>query len=134
MREHLFSEVSELFHKLDLGMLPISVVFPYLPIKAHRDRDAARAELSQIFTKVIRQRKASGAQVLGPVTASDFPQLNAFPDPPPTPECLEISRNPRSVTAFLRAAYSRLERGRPRFRSPTCSRASSMRATRTATR
>ena len=43
-------------------MQPISVIFPYLPIAAHRRRDASRLELSRIFTKVIRARKASGVK------------------------------------------------------------------------
>eukprot|EP00959_Pyramimonas_sp_CCMP1952_P169476 3540344-Pyramimonas_sp.AAC.1 len=60
VREQLFEKVSELFHYLDLGMLPISVVFPYLPIKAHRDRDWARKQLSEIFSKIINNRRASG--------------------------------------------------------------------------
>jgi sterol 14-demethylase len=61
VREHLFDRVADLFHDLDMGMQPISVVFPYLPIAAHRKRDASRAELATIFTKIIRARKASGA-------------------------------------------------------------------------
>ena len=39
VRENMFTEVSTLLHDLDEGMMPISVVFPYLPIPAHRRRD-----------------------------------------------------------------------------------------------
>jgi sterol 14-demethylase len=60
VREHLFDRVADLFHDLDMGMQPISVIFPYLPIAAHRKRDSSRAELAKIFTKIIRARKASG--------------------------------------------------------------------------
>jgi cytochrome P450 len=60
VREHLFDRVADLFHDLDMGMQPISVVFPYLPIAAHRKRDQSRAELAKIFTKIIRARKDSG--------------------------------------------------------------------------
>lgn len=35
----MFTQVAELFHDLDAGMLPVSVLFPYLPIPAHRRRD-----------------------------------------------------------------------------------------------
>jgi hypothetical protein len=35
----MFSQVAELFHDLDAGMLPVSVLFPYLPIPQHRRRD-----------------------------------------------------------------------------------------------
>ncbi|XP_030547580.1 obtusifoliol 14-alpha demethylase [Rhodamnia argentea] len=60
VREKLFDDVSELFHDLDNGMLPISVVFPYLPIPAHRRRDQARKKLSQIFASIISSRKCAG--------------------------------------------------------------------------
>ncbi|KAK9811423.1 hypothetical protein WJX72_003728 [[Myrmecia] bisecta] len=62
VRENMFRQVTDLYHDLDMGMLPISVMFPYLPIEAHRKRDRAREELSKIFAKVIQARKASGAQ------------------------------------------------------------------------
>lgn len=52
VRENLFNTVYKYFHDLDMGMRPISVFFPYLPIEAHRKRDAARAELARIFSKV----------------------------------------------------------------------------------
>ena len=35
----MFTQVAELFHDLDAGMLPVSVLFPYLPIPPHRRRD-----------------------------------------------------------------------------------------------
>ena len=58
VRENLFEEVYRQFHFLDMGMQPISVLFPYLPIKAHRDRDRARKEMSAIFMKIIKARRA----------------------------------------------------------------------------
>ena len=39
MREQVFERVSDLLHDLDEGMLPISVLLPYLPIPAHFKRD-----------------------------------------------------------------------------------------------
>ncbi|XP_051180165.1 obtusifoliol 14-alpha demethylase [Lolium perenne] len=60
VREKLFDDVSALFHDLDNGMIPISVIFPYLPIPAHRKRDQARARLAEIFSTIIKSRKASG--------------------------------------------------------------------------
>ena len=39
VQEQLFSQVTSLFHDLDMGMLPISVLLPYLPIPAHNRRD-----------------------------------------------------------------------------------------------
>jgi len=42
-------------------MLPISVLWPYAPIAAHRRRDAARAELAAVFKTIITARRASQA-------------------------------------------------------------------------
>lgn len=60
VRDQLFQNVSDLFHDLDNGMLPISVLFPRMPIPAHRRRDKARKQLADIFSKIIQNRKASG--------------------------------------------------------------------------
>ncbi|PKU74487.1 obtusifoliol 14-alpha demethylase [Dendrobium catenatum] len=60
VRDKLFDDVSALFHDLDNGMRPISVIFPYLPIPAHRQRDRARFRISEIFATIIKSRKCSG--------------------------------------------------------------------------
>lgn len=60
VRNQLFDDVSALFHDLDSGMLPISVIFPYLPIPAHRRRDQARKKLAEIFGRIINSRKEAG--------------------------------------------------------------------------
>ncbi|KAG9144770.1 hypothetical protein Leryth_017243 [Lithospermum erythrorhizon] len=60
VRNQLFDDVSALFHDLDNGMLPISVLFPYLPIPAHRRRDQARKKIAQIFGNIIASRKQAG--------------------------------------------------------------------------
>ncbi|EEF50132.1 sterol 14-demethylase [Ricinus communis] len=60
VRDKLFDDVSALFHDLDNGMLPISVLFPYLPIPAHRRRDRARKKLAEIFANIIASRKLAG--------------------------------------------------------------------------
>ncbi|XP_041996191.1 sterol 14-demethylase-like [Salvia splendens] len=60
VRNKLFDDVSALFHHLDNGMLPISVIFPYLPIPAHRRRDQARKKLADIFASIIASRKETG--------------------------------------------------------------------------
>jgi len=61
IRETLYSEVTDLVHDLDKGIVPLSVFFPYAPIEAHRKRDAARKNLAKIFDKVIQARRESGA-------------------------------------------------------------------------
>ncbi|KAJ9186155.1 hypothetical protein P3X46_005690 [Hevea brasiliensis] len=60
VRDKLFDDVSALFHDLDNGMLPISVLFPYLPIPAHHRRDRARKRLAEIFANIIASRKLAG--------------------------------------------------------------------------
>lgn len=60
VRNKLFDDVSALFHDLDNGMLPISVIFPYLPVPAHRRRDQARKKLADIFAGIIASRKQTG--------------------------------------------------------------------------
>ncbi|KAL2613404.1 hypothetical protein R1flu_025096 [Riccia fluitans] len=62
VRKHLFGEVSQLIYDLDQGMVPISVLFPYLPIAVHRKRDAARKRLEEIFGGIIEKRKKSGIE------------------------------------------------------------------------
>ena len=39
VRENMFEEIARLYHDLDQGMQPISVIFPNLPIAVHRTRD-----------------------------------------------------------------------------------------------
>ncbi len=55
----MFHQVADLFHDLDMGMLPISVLFPYLPIPPHwrRDRCAQKhapslAPTTRLFRKL----------------------------------------------------------------------------------
>lgn len=60
VRDKLFADVSALFHDLDNGMQPISVLFPYLPIPAHRRRDQSRKKLAEIFKTIINSRKREG--------------------------------------------------------------------------
>ncbi|KAG2500972.1 hypothetical protein HYH03_000794 [Edaphochlamys debaryana] len=60
VREQLFEQVADLLHGLDEGMVPLSVFFPYAPIPVHFKRDRCRKQLSEIFAKIIRNRRDSG--------------------------------------------------------------------------
>lgn len=60
VRDKLFDDVSTLFHDLANGMLPISVIFLYLPIPAHRCCDQARKKLAEIFANIISSCKCAG--------------------------------------------------------------------------
>lgn len=59
VRENLFGEVCHLIHDMDQGMQPISVLANWLPIKAHRLRDAARKKLGELFEPIIKARRES---------------------------------------------------------------------------
>jgi sterol 14alpha-demethylase len=69
-RGHIFKELQALYHDLDHGLTPISVFWPDAPTQAHRKRNAARKEMTKLFTKVIRERrqnpdKSDGTDILG---------------------------------------------------------------------
>jgi sterol 14-demethylase len=57
VRETMFGEVARIYHDLDKGVTPLSFFFPYAPIPAHAMRDKARAEMVELFSKVIRTRR-----------------------------------------------------------------------------
>jgi len=60
VREGMFADVARIYHDLDKGVTPLSFFFPYAPTAAHKQRDNARIEMVQIFSKVIRQRREKG--------------------------------------------------------------------------
>jgi sterol 14alpha-demethylase len=57
VREQMFKEVSELYHDLDQGLTPLTVFWPTAPTPEHAKRDAARKQMVQLFTKVIKDRR-----------------------------------------------------------------------------
>jgi len=57
VRERMSGRIAKLYHDLEHGMNPITVIAPTLPIQKHRARDAARKEMVEIFTAVIRERR-----------------------------------------------------------------------------
>jgi len=50
-------EFARLYHDLEGGLNPIAFFFPNAPIKAHKIRDRARAEIAELFGKFIKQRR-----------------------------------------------------------------------------
>lgn len=57
IRHQMFHEMHTLYQMLDQGLTPLSVFFPYAPIEAHKKRDQARIEISQLFSRIIKQRR-----------------------------------------------------------------------------
>ena len=55
----MFKEVSKLYHDLDQGLTPLTVFWPHAPTPEHRRRDKARAEMIQLFSQVIADRRAN---------------------------------------------------------------------------
>ncbi|KAK4270567.1 hypothetical protein QN277_023587 [Acacia crassicarpa] len=111
VRDKLFDDVSALFHDLDNGMLPISVLFPYLPIPAHKRRDRARKKLAEIFASIIASRKSKG------VSENDMLQFfidSKYKDGRPTTEsevtglliaALFAGQHTSSITSTWTGAY-----------------------------
>lgn len=70
VREQLFDQVKSLLHDLDMGMQPISVLFPYLPTSFHRKRDSCA-----LPQPVITPASAQGHKAHCPFTTSFDPLL-----------------------------------------------------------
>ncbi|XP_044328054.1 obtusifoliol 14-alpha demethylase-like [Triticum aestivum] len=59
VRAKMFGEVATHLRELNDGMRLVTIMFPHLPIPAHRRRDRARARLGEIFSDIVSSRKAS---------------------------------------------------------------------------
>jgi len=57
VREKLYKEVSELYHDMDQGVTPLTVFWPHAPTSAHSKRDKAQKKMSELFSKVIKNRR-----------------------------------------------------------------------------
>ncbi|XP_020201344.1 obtusifoliol 14-alpha demethylase-like [Aegilops tauschii subsp. strangulata] len=59
VRAKMLVEVATHLRELNDGMRLVTILFPHLPIPAHRRRDRARARLGEIFSNIVSARKAS---------------------------------------------------------------------------
>lgn len=57
VREHMFADLQALYHDLDEGLTPLTVLWSQAPTKRHARRNEARKELVQLFGKVIKERR-----------------------------------------------------------------------------
>ena len=57
VREHMFAELQTLYHDLDEGLTPLTVLWSHAPTPEHNRRDKARKQLVELFGKVIKQRR-----------------------------------------------------------------------------
>ena len=62
VRREVDAGFAEAYHELQNGINTIGFFFPRLPIPAHRRRDRARRNVTEIFSRVMAQRRASGAE------------------------------------------------------------------------
>ncbi|KAJ3333255.1 Lanosterol 14-alpha-demethylase [Blyttiomyces sp. JEL0837] len=51
--------VSKLYHDLDRGLAPINVFFEWLPLPTYFNRDRAHNEMTTLFTRIIKERRAN---------------------------------------------------------------------------
>lgn len=58
VREHMFADLQTLYHDLDEGLTPLTTLWSTAPTKRHAKRDKARKELIELFSKVIKERRA----------------------------------------------------------------------------
>lgn len=57
VREHMFAELQTLYHDLDEGLTPLTVLWSHAPTPEHARRDKARKQLVELFGTVIKQRR-----------------------------------------------------------------------------
>eukprot|EP01052_Picozoa_sp_SAG31_P049402 SAG31_NODE_10801_length_1095_cov_10.064489_2_plen_166_part_01 len=58
VREQIHEQFAKWYFDLEKGISHLSFLAPWAPTAAHRSRDRARAELSKLFTPIIRARRA----------------------------------------------------------------------------
>jgi len=57
VREHMFADLQNLYHDLDEGLTPLTVLWNSAPTERHRKRDEARKKLTKLFANVIKLRR-----------------------------------------------------------------------------
>lgn len=61
-RDKLSAEFSKLYFELEAGLSVLAFFAPNLPIPAFKKRDAARAKMGQMISKIVRERRAQGSE------------------------------------------------------------------------
>ncbi len=61
IRNEVDSGFAEAYHELQNGINTLGFFFPKLPTPAHRSRDRARRKISEIFTRIMGERRRTGA-------------------------------------------------------------------------
>lgn len=58
VREKFDSSFADLYHDLDMGFTPINFMLPWAPLPHNRRRDAAQRKMTEVYTDIIKQRRA----------------------------------------------------------------------------
>uniref|UniRef100_A0A803MDJ7 Cytochrome P450 n=1 Tax=Chenopodium quinoa TaxID=63459 RepID=A0A803MDJ7_CHEQI len=59
IRDSLSKDIITLIKEINVAMVPLTTLFPYLPIPPHNRRDKARKKLDEVFSNIIASRKSS---------------------------------------------------------------------------
>eukprot|EP00980_Cylindrotheca_fusiformis_P026064 scaffold15305_cov126-Cylindrotheca_fusiformis.AAC.2 len=86
VREHMFTELYSLYHDLDEGLTPLTVLWNKAPTPEHRRRDRARKELVELFGKVIKERRENKGRNDGSDILSLFMDMKYKDGTPATDE------------------------------------------------
>ena len=62
VRNEVDAGFAQAYHDLQNGINTLGFFLPRLPIPAHRKRDRARRKVTDIFSRIMRERRRSGAQ------------------------------------------------------------------------
>jgi len=62
VRNSFDSSFAGLYHDLDAGFSPINFMLPYVPLPHNRKRDYAQKRMTQVYTDIIKSRKAAGGK------------------------------------------------------------------------
>ncbi len=62
IRNEVDSGFAEAYHDLQNGINTLGFFFPRLPTPAHRSRDRARRRITEIFIRIMNERRQSGAE------------------------------------------------------------------------
>ena len=62
VRNEVDAGFAQAYHDLQYGINTLGFFLPRLPIPAHRKRDRARRKVTDIFSRIMRERRLSGAQ------------------------------------------------------------------------
>ena len=62
VRNQLNAGFAESYHDLQNGINTLGFFFPHLPTPAHRSRDRARKSISELFKRIVMERRRTGAR------------------------------------------------------------------------